>query len=167
MRGKELTFRWLAEEVVQRRQPGQPLICLSDGDAALHRMQEDHLPGAVCVLDLYHATERLWDAAHCLHPEGSQEANNSVEQRLLRVLAKGYPIGSGVAEGACRHLVKDRMEGTGMRWRVSGAQAMLHLRAVWLNDDWEAFQHRRAQEEQRLLHPYRSFVQQQWERKAA
>ena len=42
-------------------------------------------------------------------------------------LAKGYPIGSGVVEGACRHLVKDRLERTGMRWRPEGAQAMLDL----------------------------------------
>ena len=40
-------------------------------------------------------------------------------------LAAGYPIGSGVAEGACRHLVKDRLERTGMRWHPDGAQAML------------------------------------------
>ena len=49
------------------------------------------------------------------------------------------PIGSGVVEGACRHLVKDRMERTGMRWIPSGAQAMLDLRATYLNGDWNAF----------------------------
>jgi hypothetical protein len=54
-------------------------------------------------------------------------------------LAAGYPIGSGVVEGACRHLVKDRMERTGMRWLPSGAQAMLDLRATYLNGEWEAF----------------------------
>ena len=54
-------------------------------------------------------------------------------------LAAGYPIGSGVVEGACRHLVKDRMERTGMRWTPSGAQAMLDLRATYLNGDWNAF----------------------------
>jgi hypothetical protein len=54
-------------------------------------------------------------------------------------LALGYPIGSGVVEGACRHLVKDRMERTGMRWIPSGAQAMLDLRATYLNGDWNAF----------------------------
>jgi hypothetical protein len=52
-------------------------------------------------------------------------------------LAAGYPIGSGVVEGACRHLVKDRMEQTGMRWRIAGAQAVLSLRAIYVNDDWE------------------------------
>ena len=54
-------------------------------------------------------------------------------------LAKGYPIGSGVVEGACKHLVKDRMECTGMRWSKEGAQATLDLRAVSINGDWTAF----------------------------
>jgi hypothetical protein len=54
-------------------------------------------------------------------------------------LAAGYPIGSGVVEGACRHLVKDRMERTGMRWLPSGAQAMLDLRATYLNGEWNDF----------------------------
>jgi hypothetical protein len=54
-------------------------------------------------------------------------------------LAAGYPIGSGAAEGACRHLVKDRMEGAGMRWSVAGADAVLKLRAVTLNGDWDAY----------------------------
>jgi hypothetical protein len=54
-------------------------------------------------------------------------------------LRRGYPIGSGAAEGACRHLVKDRMEGTGMRWTREGAQAILELRSVEINGDWETF----------------------------
>jgi hypothetical protein len=54
-------------------------------------------------------------------------------------LAAGYPIGSGVIEGACRHLVKDRLERAGMRWHPDGAQAMLDLRATYLNGEWEAF----------------------------
>jgi hypothetical protein len=66
-------------------------------------------------------------------------------------LAAGYPIGSGVVEGACRHLVKDRMERTGMRWLPSGAQAMLDLRATYLNGDWDAFWNfHLLQEDQRL-----------------
>ena len=73
-------------------------------------------------------------------------------------LANGYPIGSGVAEGACRHLVKDRMELTGMRWGLHGAQAILHLRAVYLNDDWEKFQTHRMKTECSRLYPYRNAV---------
>jgi len=73
-------------------------------------------------------------------------------------LANGYPIGSGVAEGACRHLVQDRMELTGMRWRIDGAQAMLDLRAVYVNDEWEALQTYRIRAECRRLYPYRPAV---------
>ncbi len=65
--------------------------------------------------------------------------NNRRFMKYDEYLANGYPIGSGVVEGACRHLVMDRMEGIGMHWRVAGAQAMLNVRAVFLNDDWEFF----------------------------
>jgi len=71
-------------------------------------------------------------------------------------LEAGYPIGSGVVEGACRHLVKDRMELTGMRWCVEGAQSILSLRAIYLNDDWDAFHADRIAAEQRRLYPYKS-----------
>lgn len=79
--------------------------------------------------------------------------NNRDHMRYDEYLAAGYPIGSGVAEGACRHLVKDRMEQTGMRWTVEGAQAMLHVRALYLNDQWEEFlEYRIEQEQARLYH---------------
>jgi hypothetical protein len=74
----------------------------------------------------------------------------------------GYPIGSGVAEGACRHLVKDRMELAGMRWKVGGAQAMLDLRTVYLNGDWEAFQEYRIHQEEERLYPDRDWIQAEW-----
>jgi hypothetical protein len=64
---------------------------------------------------------------------------NRRRMRYDEYLAAGYPIGSGVIEGACRHLVKDRMERAGMRWHPDGAQAMLDLRATDLNGEWEAF----------------------------
>jgi hypothetical protein len=58
----------------------------------------------------------------------------------------GYPIATGSVEGACCHLVHDRMERSGMRWKEAGAQAMLDLRAVHLNgeaDDFWRFRMRR------------------------
>jgi hypothetical protein len=64
---------------------------------------------------------------------------NRQRMRYDDYLAKGYPIGSGVVEGACRHLVKDRLERAGMRWRPEGAQAMLDLRATYLNGEWDSF----------------------------
>jgi hypothetical protein len=66
-------------------------------------------------------------------------------------LAQGWPIATGVVEGACGHLVKDRMEQSAMRWTQSGAQAVLDLRAVRINDDWDAYQQfRRHCQHQRL-----------------
>ena len=65
--------------------------------------------------------------------------HNRERMKYDEYLAAGYPIGSGVVEGACRHLVKDRLERAGMRWRRQGAQAMLDLRATYLNGEWEAF----------------------------
>ncbi len=56
-------------------------------------------------------------------------------------LEKGWPIGTGVVEGACGHLVKDRMEGSGMRWTKQGAQSILDLRAARVNKDWDDYQH--------------------------
>ena len=65
---------------------------------------------------------------------------NAPYMRYGSYLARGWPIASGVIEGACRHLVKDRCEGTGMRWSVAGAESVLDLRAVRVNGDWSAFQ---------------------------
>lgn len=73
-------------------------------------------------------------------------------------LSAGYPIGSGVAEGACRHLVKDRMERTGMRWVVPSAQAMLDLRAVHASDQWDEYQAYRIDAERRRLYPYEASI---------
>ena len=78
--------------------------------------------------------------------------NNREHMRYDEYLAAGYPIGSGVAEGACRHLVKDRLEQTGMRWTVNGAQAMLHTRAVYLNGQWDDLLEYHIQTEQTVLY---------------
>jgi hypothetical protein len=84
--------------------------------------------------------------------------NNRDYMHYQDYLTKGYPIGTGVIEGACRHLIKDRFERAGMRWSKKGAQVMLDLRAVYLNGDWEDFQRfrRRKVHQKRYgsLHPY-------------
>jgi hypothetical protein len=77
--------------------------------------------------------------------------NSREHMRYDEYLVAGYPIGSA-AEGACRHLVKDRMEQTRMRWTVEGAQAMLHIRALYLNEQWEDFLAFRVAEEQSRLY---------------
>lgn len=59
--------------------------------------------------------------------------------RYDNCLARGLPIATGVIEGACRHLVKDRMEITGARWSLSGAEAVLQLRAIHCSGDFEEY----------------------------
>jgi hypothetical protein len=76
---------------------------------------------------------------------------NQAYMRYDCYLAQGWPIGTGVVEGACGHLVKDRMEQAGMRWTQDGAQAILELRAVRINGDWDAYwQFHRQQQHHRL-----------------
>ena len=81
-----------------------------------------------------------------------------LEKNLSRMkyheyLKNGYPIASGVIEGACRHFVKDRMERAGMRWSIDGAQAMLDVRSTCLNDDWDEFTTYRIKKETEELYP--------------
>jgi hypothetical protein len=198
---KDGLFCQLFDELALRNLgPDRPVICLMDGERSLWDAQGAYFPEAIGVLDLFHVLERVWGVAHCVHTEGSDEAEQYVEERLRELLegrvgsvieefrrrmtegrlrgnkrlvvksaieylennrghmkydeylAAGYPIGSGVAEGACRHLVKDRMEQTGMRWTVAGAQAMLHVRAVYLNDQWDDFLEFRVEQEQGRLY---------------
>jgi hypothetical protein len=59
--------------------------------------------------------------------------------RYDEYLAQGFPIASGVIEGACRHLVKDRMDLTGARWRLTGAEAVLRLRALRSSGDFDEY----------------------------
>jgi hypothetical protein len=73
-------------------------------------------------------------------------------------LAAGYPIASGVIEGACRHLVKDRMERSGMRWVPEGAQAMLNVRALGVSSLWDDFQTARQAADLQRLHPHRRLL---------
>jgi len=208
---KERIFAWFSEQVALRNPDGRkPVVCVMDGERALWKTLGRFLTGVVCILDIFHVLERLWQAAHCFHAEGSEEAKAFVTDRLRRLLggdvgyvigglkqmatkqglrgsrgrtlqtvigylennrrfmkydgylASGYPIGSGVAEGACRHLVKDRMELTGMRWRVPGAQAILDLRAVYVNGDWGDFQTYRAEQQRAQLYPNRLELLQFW-----
>jgi hypothetical protein len=90
------------------------------------------------------AAKSLRQVAHYLR-------RNQPYMDYAHYLRRGWPIGTGVIEGTCRHLVKDRMELSGMGWTVSGAEALLALRAVNENGDWDDFHaFRRAQRHQRL-----------------
>jgi hypothetical protein len=108
-----------------------------------------------------HVIQRLEDKAQTVR-QGSQAGKvllqvahylrrNQPYMDYANYLQRGWPIGTGVIEGVCRHLVKDRMELSGMRWTVAGAGALLALRAVNENGDWEEFhQFRRTQRHEQL-----------------
>jgi hypothetical protein len=85
-------------------------------------------------------------------------ASNAHRMRYDEYLRAGYPIASGVIEGACRHVIKDRMEHGGMRWTLEGAQAMLNVRCVCASSQWENFGSWRQAEQAERVHPFRAVV---------
>ena len=213
--GKDVIFEWFGEQIEARQTSwSQELVCVMDGAPTLWKKLQALMKTLgvtiVCILDIFHVMDYLWDAARCVHGSDDKAAEAFVTDRLRRILegdvgrvigglrqiltkgkfsstkrktlntvigylhrkkkfmcydeylAKGYPIGSGVVEGACGHVVKDRMEGSGMRWSVPGAQSMLDLRCVYLNEDWKDFHDYRIKDRVRNMYPYRDLVQQQY-----
>lgn len=79
-------------------------------------------------------------------------ANHTRYLNYPHYLARGYPIATGVIEGACRYLVKDRMEITGARWGLPGGEAVLKLRALYLNGDFDAYWDFHEQQEYQRNH---------------
>jgi hypothetical protein len=120
-----------------------------------------------CELDILHGqagevTARIGAlaAAHPPRPGGEHEKviaktltylqNKQPYLDYPRALAEGWPIATGVIEGACRHLIGDRMGITGARWGIDGAQAILQLRAITASGDLDHYwNHHIARERQR------------------
>jgi hypothetical protein len=102
------------------------------------------------------------------HPPRGPEHERSIRKVLTylrakqpyldypRALAAGWPVATGIIEGACRHLVKDRMDITGARWSTDGAQAILWLRVTAANGDHDAYWTWHIQQEHHRNHqsPY-------------
>jgi len=76
--------------------------------------------------------------------------------RYDQLLALGAPIASGVIEGTCRSLINDRLDVTGARWSVPGAEAVLRLRAIIRSGDWDPYWlfHKDAEHERNHLSRY-------------
>jgi hypothetical protein len=88
---------------------------------------------------------------------------NKHRMRYDEYLRLGCPVATGIIEGACRHVIKDRMERAGMRWKIPGAQAMLNLRTIYTNADWTAFQDFRIALENDCLYPNtKAFTAREW-----
>ena len=70
-------------------------------------------------------------------------------------LTNGWPIATGIVEGACRHLIKDRMDITGARWGLAGAEAILKLRAIITNGDFPEYWRFHLTQERHHIHEAR------------
>jgi hypothetical protein len=107
-------------------------------------------------LDILHGraaqvTARIQDLAAAHPPRAGSEHHKIIAKTLAylqnkqpyldypRALAEGWPIATGVIEGACRHLIGDRTGITGARWSVPGAQAILQLRAIAASGDLDDY----------------------------
>lgn len=208
-KGKDEVIAEVAAELKGRDPHGKKRpVLITDGERALQQRLPPALLAALgaaatltVVLDFPHAGEKLWQAAYCFHPEGSDEAKAWVRERALKILrgqvravvaeirrsaagrpmsaAKrktivrvtgylernrdrmryheylrdGLPIGSGSVEGACKNLVKDRMERSGMRWTIATAEAVLRLRAAAKSGDFEDYWDYHVRREQEHVHP--------------
>ena len=64
---------------------------------------------------------------------------NRTHMQYHEYLANGWPIASGPVEGACKNLIKDRMERSGMRWTENMAEAIVQLRAIYLPGDFDRY----------------------------
>ncbi len=78
---------------------------------------------------------------------------NRARMRYDEYLAKGWPIASGPVEGACKNLIKDRMERSGMRWTEQMAEALVQLRAIYLSGDFDCYWQFHIEQDQRRLFP--------------
>lgn len=122
-------------------------------DRWVQQQVRDLLEGRVdCVIRRWQRLEKKLNEPDDLTSALTYFRNNRERMRYGEYLAAGYPIGSGVAEGACRNLVKDRMDCTGMHWKIEGARAMLWTRALYLNGEWNEFVEFRIKQEQELLY---------------
>ena len=98
-----------------------------------------------------------------LQPDKRQAADRCADYLLAKrpyldyptALTNGWPIATGVIEGACRHLVKDRMDITGARWGLAGAEAILTLRALISNGDFDQYWTFHLAQEHRRVHTSR------------
>lgn len=98
-----------------------------------------------------------------LDPETRKNADLCADYLLAKApyldyptaLSAGWPIATGAIEGACRYLVKDRLDITGARWGLDGAEAILKLRALRANGDWDSYWSYHLSEERQCVHSSR------------
>jgi len=151
LKGKTAVIQEVAEEM-ERRDPSatKTRIALTDGERAL-QIQVERTLNVTLILDLIHALaaakrKTLQGVADYLY-------RNRARMRYDQYLARGWPIASGPVEGACKNLIRDRMERSGMRWTEQMAEAIVQLRAIYLSGDFDRYWQFHIEQDQRRLYP--------------
>ena len=130
-------------------EPGDVLVLSCDGKGIV--MRPDSLRPATARAVAAHARKLSTRLS-----KGEKWARKPMsELGYPTALAAGWPIATGIIEGACRHIVADRMDLTGARWSVDGAEAVLKLRAVRANGDFDDYWRHHVAEERKRVHESR------------
>jgi hypothetical protein len=144
-----LTYLWLAAKVFHGAKPAREAFVT----ARLRLLLAGKVRGVIKGLKQMGTRQELTgEKRRTLAKVVGYFENNRAHMRYDVYLQAGYPIGSGVIEGACRHVIKDRMERAGMLWTLDGASALLRLRVVHTNGHWDAYQEYRILREQQELY---------------
>jgi len=171
-----------AEAIARGAPTAEQVAVVGDGANAVWTLANHLFPRAVEILDFYHASEHLWEAAKVVYGEGSESTQalgsrweealrqgygEGIQEELRELVSRGrdrdetlrkcadylethqsrmrypqfrqagWPIGSGVVEGACKDLIDLRFKRKSTRWSRLGAEAVLHLRLDRFNARWQ------------------------------
>jgi hypothetical protein len=163
-------------------------VVLADGQHYNWNIAQEHFPGAVQIVDLYHAREHVWELGAKLYPSDKvakagwikthqrwlddgqienlvaslrsiscerpelgdhirTEANyfeaNAERMRYPRFRSRGFFVGTGVMEAACKTIIGGRLKRSGMFWTVRGANSIIALRCCRLSGNFEDYWERR------------------------
>jgi hypothetical protein len=144
-----LTYLWLAAKVFHVSKPAREAFVT----ARLRQLLEGNVCGVIKGLKQMGTQQALTgEKRRTLAKVVGYFENNRAHMQYDVYLREGYPIGSGVIEGACRHVIKDRMERAGMLWTLEGASTLLRLRVVHTNSHWDEYQEYRIVREQQKLY---------------
>jgi hypothetical protein len=144
-----LTYLWLAAKVFHGTKRAQEAFVT----ARLRMLLEGKVGGVIKGLKQMGTQQALaGEKKRSLAKVVGYLERNRAHMHYDEYLRAGYPVGSGVIEGACRHVIKDRMERAGMLWTLDGASALLRLRVVHTNGHWDEYQAYRIAREQEALY---------------
>src|SRR5216684_2980379 len=150
----------------ERRDPGRRrkwAVLVDGNNAQIEAVTAEAASRGVTVtiiIDFIHVLEYLWQAAWSFFDKGEPAAEEWVAGQARKILhgkARQAAAGirrraTGVIEGACRHIVKDRMDITGARWGLEGAEAILKLRALTASGDFDAYWRYHLRREHERIH---------------